>query len=126
MDFLELEKGILITDLIAAGDGGSLVFVCETFRHVNFEVMFVQHVFLENSTLERLSGRMYLNGEIIELKSKEEKCILTGFSNFSLSEELKKNESINKMYLIDTFKRLTHFYHSNASLEIKKKVDNLF
>jgi hypothetical protein len=123
MNLHKLEKGVLIIHFAAAA-GGSLFFECETVNSQKFTLLFTQHVMLDDPNPEMLPGRIYLNQNIVALKSEDEKIILKGITNFSISQELMKNDSKLDYSLIDTFDRLCHFYKSNASLEIKEKVDN--
>jgi len=120
MKIEELQSGILITNFAAASDGGSLYFECETTENSKFNLLFTQHAFLDNPDPEMLPGRIYLNQEIIDLKSKEEKMILLGLKDFNVSNELLNMKS----ELANTINELRSFYSSGLSIEIKKKVDN--
>ncbi|CAM1374643.1 hypothetical protein [Tenacibaculum xiamenense] len=126
MNIEELQSGILITNFAAAGDGGSLYFECETTKNSKFNLLFTQHTFLDNPDSEMLPGRIYLNQEIINLKSKEEKMILLGLHDFNVSNELVEINPDMKSELASTINELRNFYRSGLSIEIKKKIDNTF
>ncbi len=123
MKLKEFEKGILITSSAAAGDGGSLFFECQTKNGEKFQLMFTQHVFLDYLDKEMLPGRIYLNQKPVELKSEEERLILKGVSNFSITSELWDNDNKLDKTLTKTFKKITEFYNSDQAIKIKEKVD---
>ncbi|MGB0870716.1 MAG: hypothetical protein ACPGSD_14050 [Flavobacteriales bacterium] len=123
MKIEEIESGILINNIVAAGDGGSIYFECETTLNNKFDLLFTQHVFLEHPNPEMLPGRIYLNQKIIELKSKEEKLILSGLKKNKISLELlETNPKINSS-LTQTINNIQKFFESELPLEIKEKID---
>lgn len=124
MNIKELQNGILITEIAAAGDGGSLYFECETKQNSQFNLLFTQYAFLDNPDPEMLPGRIYLNEKIIDLKSEDEKMILIGLKNFNISNVLLKIDSNMKTDLAETINKLRDFFDSDLSIEIKKKVDD--
>ncbi len=124
MKIQELEQGIVITNFLAAADGGSLLFNCLTKQHKEFNLLFTQYSILDYLKPEMLPGRIYFNEKIIELKSKEEKIILKAIKKFTITQELKKMDIEIEQYLNDTFKHLCSFFESDKAIEIKKKIDN--
>jgi len=124
MKLQELERGILIINFAAAGDGGSLFFECETTLNSKFTLLFTQYVFLDDPETEMLPGRIYLNQKLIDLKSEEEKLILNGITRFSITNELKGSDSELDSVLSEAFDRLVNFFNSDTVIEIKKKVDS--
>ncbi len=120
----ELQNGVLITNLAAAGDGGSLFLECESKQNSKFNLLFTQYTFLDNPNPEMLPGRIYLNQKLIGLKSEDEKMILLGIENFDITNDLLKIDPNLKSDLVEAIKKLRSFFDSNLSIEIKEKVDS--
>ena len=86
--------------------------------------MFTQHAFLDNPDPEMLPRTIYLNRKLVDLKSEDEKAILTGITKFTVSHELLETDPDLKSDLTETINELRDFFNSDLSIEIKKKVDN--
>jgi len=124
MKIQELEQGFIITKFLAAADGGSLLFKCQTIQYQEFDLLFTQYAILDYIKPEMLPGRIYFNGQLIDLKSKEEKIILKALKKYTITKELREMDIEIEHNLIDTFKRLCTFFESDNAIEIKKKVDS--
>lgn len=123
MDVIDIEKGFEITNMAAAGDGGSLGFMCESVHQVPFSLLFVQFEWLENASHDMLPGRIYLNESCVDLKSDLEKRILSGLSKCTVDESLKEYDKTIEEDLKHIISKQLDFYNSEASLIFKEKVE---
>lgn len=87
-------------------------------------MLLTQYSILDNINPDMLPGRIYLNGQLIDLKSQEEKIILKALKKHTIAQELKEMDIEIEHYLKDTFKRLCTFFESDAAVEVKQKVDS--
>lgn len=124
MDVTELKHGFLITNMAAAADGGSIALGCETPSHKTFDLLFTQNFFIEDYDEHMIPGRIYLNQELIQLKSKEEEHILKSLQYFKVDSALLQYDAELEQHLAEKFDQYNTFFSSNEALEFKKKVDN--
>lgn len=117
MNLEDIESGVVINDWAAAGDGGSLSFICQTNKGIGFTLLFTQTFFLDFIDPEMLPGRIYLDGQLIPINGKEEKAIFDGLRHFKYEGDESDND------LSNTFSELETFYTSNKVFEVKQLVD---
>jgi hypothetical protein len=89
-----LPAAITIRNSAAAGDGGSLALVATDEHGKEHSVVLVQHAFAKFDTpSQAIPGRLYFDGEIVEVRSRTEGALLELLRNADLrlnEEELRR------------------------------------
>jgi len=78
-------------------DGGSITLKCENDLNQNFEIEFVQNVIWEVYDSQNLSGRIYLDKELIEQRS----LLETEIINILRQAKMQSNDSLDLKMLND-------------------------
>ncbi|MEQ6124496.1 hypothetical protein AAON49_09865 [Pseudotenacibaculum sp. MALMAid0570] len=81
MNQIDFASRIHITDNYVFMDGGSLSLTCKDKNGLKFNIDFIQRVFWEIYSWDKIPGRIYLNNVIVEQRSEEEKKILHSLEN---------------------------------------------
>ena len=73
---INLKSNIVITEMFAWMDGGSITIKCRNASNQEFEIEFVQNVSWEWYESHKIPGRIYLNGQLVEQRSELEVSII--------------------------------------------------
>ena len=98
---IDFNSNIIIKELIAWMDGGSVTLVCKNEKAEEFKIHFTQNVSFEIPEGDNeLPGRLYIDSSLIEQRSKTEKIIIDALENrvilgVSGLEKKLLNEKIN-------------------------------
>lgn len=80
--YIDFNSNIIIKELIAWMDGGSVTLVCKNEKSQEFKIHFTQNVNFEiPEGNNELPGRLYLNGDLIEQRSKIERILIDALVN---------------------------------------------
>lgn len=86
---IDFSGGVLINELAAWMDGGSITFYCETNDNKGLEIELVQRVQLMKRDSQRFPGSLYLNRELVGIRSSLEEKILIGLNQAIFNDKLK-------------------------------------
>lgn len=67
---------VIITELSACMDGGSVTLKCQNSTMGKFEIEFIQNVMWDWYEGHKIPGRIYLNNELVEQRSDLEKNLM--------------------------------------------------
>ena len=115
-------KAFTIKDIAAWMDGGSLTLDCLSADGDNLEIEIVQHIALNQIINSRIPGRLYLNNELVEIRSKLEKSILNELINCIDSKDFSSKFTDIERRLI---KEKVEFIQSDDYLLISKEAANV-
>lgn len=73
---INLQAKVIITELFAWMDGGSLTIKCQNSLNEEFEIEFVQNVIWDWNEVNKIPGRIYFNNRIVQQRSDLEQKII--------------------------------------------------
>ena len=73
---IDLTSKILICELYAWMDGGSVTLICKNDLGQHFEIEFVQSVILNPRIVTKIPGRLYFDKKLVSERSDLEKVLL--------------------------------------------------
>jgi hypothetical protein len=83
---IDLTSKIIVTELMAWMDGGSVTLTCKNAKNEAFNIEFTQNVIWEVPKPSKIPGRIYLNEELIEQRSELENLIIKNLENSTFFE----------------------------------------
>ncbi|MDW7691761.1 hypothetical protein R9C00_16550 [Flammeovirgaceae bacterium SG7u.111] len=84
---INLQTNIIITELSAWMDGGSVTIKCQNSSGEEFEIEFVQNVIWDWYEGHKIPGRIYFNNELVEQRSGLEEEIIQLLSKAEFKEK---------------------------------------
>ncbi len=117
---IDFSEGILINELAAWMDGGTITFYCETKDSKGLEVEIVQRAQLMKRDSQRFPGSIYLNGILVGIRSSLEEKILIGLKRARFNEKCNETD-IDKKNL----KNSIDFIHSDEFIKIARIVGRI-
>jgi len=91
---IDLKYKIVIQELKAWMDGGSVTLDCKNDKGQRFEIEFVQEVVLNPREFNKIPGRLYFNGKLVDERSDLERKILENLEKAKLKNFTKLEENI--------------------------------
>ena len=73
---INLQANVIITELSAWMDGGSVTIRCQNSSNEEFEIEFVQNVMWDSYDGHKIPGRVYFNNQLVEQRSVLEEKII--------------------------------------------------
>lgn len=117
---LRFSEGIIINELAAWMDGGTVTFYCETLENKGIEIELIQRVNLQRSGSDKFPGALYLNNILVGLRSSLEKDILIGLKKAKFKEEINITDLDKKI-----LKEVIEYLESDELIEISKKAGRI-
>ncbi|WP_025665521.1 hypothetical protein [Aquimarina megaterium] len=116
---IDFTSQILIQELSAWMDGGSVTLHCMNKKKQEFEIEFVQNVNWNILEFEKLPGRIYLNGNLISQRSDMEEKLIGNLETAALINSSDLDETILKEK-IDYIKS-EQFILDSDKIQIRKR-----
>jgi hypothetical protein len=113
MKNINFNSNIIIHDLAAWMDGGSVTLKCENLIGQKFEIEFYQNMILDYFP-GKIPGRLYLNQNRIEVRSELEKSIIASLE----TAELEYDKSLPEYpFVVELLKEKIDYVKSNQYLK---------
>lgn len=119
INFLE---GIIIDDLSAWMDGGSVTLHCTIKDERKIIIEVVQHVSLGKNEWTKIPGSLYLNNVLVSIRSPLERKIVKALKNATFSSDYKTNSfKLDKRIIQEKI----DFIESDNFIEIARKMGRI-
>ena len=92
-DILKIEGQLVIHDCAFAMDGGTIYLKGKDDVGNSFEFLLPQHLLPGNETTGKIPGRLYINGNPVEIRSDHENEILIKLKESKIESEISENKS---------------------------------